>query len=83
MSETECRVHLERAVTLERELQAARKAVGECLRAQREAAGKSLRDVAPTARLTGAALSNIERGISWNTRTITRLVRTYAGLTAA
>lgn len=70
-------VQIERVEALERELAETRRAVARSLRYTRETASLSLRDVAPKVRLTPAALSNIERGESWKTKTIRRVAKFY------
>ena len=84
MTVPEPAVQIEQIAAMERELENARRAVARTLRFKRETAGLSLRDVAPRLRLSAAALSNIERGQSWRTRTIRRLALFYEKhLTAA
>jgi ribosome-binding protein aMBF1 (putative translation factor) len=77
MNATEPAVQIDQIEAMERDLVTARRAVARTLRFKRETVGLSLRDVAPKLRLSAAALSNIERGKSWRTRTIRRLAKFY------
>lgn len=84
MTATEPAVQIDQIEAMECDLVSARRAVARTLRFKRETAGLSLRDVAPKLRISAAALSNIERGKSWRTRTIRRLASFYEKhLTAA
>jgi ribosome-binding protein aMBF1 (putative translation factor) len=68
---------------MERELAALRRSVALALRFQRERALLSLRDVAVKVHLAPAALSNLERGKSWRTKTARRVAEFYSKLDAA
>jgi ribosome-binding protein aMBF1 (putative translation factor) len=68
---------------MERELSGLRRSVALALRFQRESALLSLRDVAVKVRLTPAALSNLERGKSWRTKTARRVAEFYSKMDAA
>lgn len=76
-------IHLDDALRLEKELTAARKAVAKHLRARRRASGHSLRTLATRLKLSPPAVSHIETGKSWETRTVQRVVRVYAALEEA
>lgn len=76
-------VQIERVEQLEKELADTRRAVARSLRFSRETAAVSLREVAPKVRLTAAALSMIERGQTWKTKTIRRVAAVYEKLNAA
>lgn len=62
---------------MERELADARQAVAARLRELREASGLSLREVAPRVRLSAAAVNMTERGQTWETETVKRLLLFY------
>lgn len=76
-------VQIERVEALEKELADTRRSVARSLRVTRETSELSLRDVAPKVRLTAAALSMIERGQTWKTKTIRRVAQVYEKLSAA
>lgn len=75
--------HLDTIRHLESELADKRRATGQELRAIREGAGLSLREVAPKTKVTAATLSLIETGKIWNTKTVTRVAKVYAALEPA
>jgi len=70
-------VQIEDVERLERDLAAARRDIARQLREQRAASGLSLRDVAPKVRLSAGALSQTERGQTWETKTVRRILRFY------
>jgi len=63
---------------LEAELERKRKVVAASLKAERKKRALSLRQVARRVQLTPSNLMNIERGDSWRTGTVERIVRFYA-----
>jgi ribosome-binding protein aMBF1 (putative translation factor) len=75
-------VQLEPALRLERELGEERRRVAFALRSKRHASGLSLRQLAAKAHISAPALSNIERGAQWETKTIVRLAKLYDRLSA-
>lgn len=62
---------------LEAELGRKRKIVADTLAAERQQRSLSLRYVAKRVRLTAASLLHIERGDSWRTDTVARVVKFY------
>jgi ribosome-binding protein aMBF1 (putative translation factor) len=72
--------NVDRVRYLEAELREAKLTTARALREAREAAGLSLRDVSPRVRLSAPTLSLVERGIVWNTKTVTRVAKVYATL---
>lgn len=76
-------VHIERVEALEKEMSGLKAVVGQLLRIARESAGLSLWDVAPDVGLTAMALSNIERGKSWRTKTVREYAEVLESVRAA
>lgn len=66
---------LDEAVSLEKQLDAARQRTAKAIRALRETRGHSLRTIAKSARLSPAALSELERGRTWNSKTAAKVLR--------
>lgn len=62
---------------LEAELERERKVIAADLAAERAKRGMSLRHVAQRVRLTAPSLLEIERGSSWRTDTVARVVKFY------
>jgi transcriptional regulator with XRE-family HTH domain len=57
---------------------AAKQRAAAALREAREARGLSLRQVCPHVNLSAGALSEIERGMMWETSTVRRVAAFYA-----
>lgn len=66
---------LQDAVTLEKQLADAKVRTAKALREAREARGYSLRAIAKAARLSPSALSDLERGETWQSKTAARVLR--------
>lgn len=62
---------------LEAELERKRRTIAADLAAERAKRGHSLRYVAQRVRLDASSLLHIERGNSWRTETVARIVRFY------
>lgn len=70
-------VQIETVAKLEDRIETARQRAAAALRAAREARGLSLRQVGPHVGITYSALSNLERGESWETTTARRVAAFY------
>lgn len=66
-------VQIEEVARLEERLAASRRAAANALRSLRERRGLSLRQVSPHVQLSAGALSQLERGESWETQTAARV----------
>jgi hypothetical protein len=75
-------VHVEAVKRLEKELDEARRLASRALRERREELGITLRKAAPRVRLSPGALSGLETGNSWQTRTAERVARFLASAAA-
>ena len=74
---------VQQVAAFERVLREMQRGTGQTLRAARESAGLSLREVAQHVCLTYQGLLNIESGKSWRTPTVLRVAEFYSKLGAA
>lgn len=75
MAHSDLGVQVETVVRIEKELEEARRRASQALREAREERRISLRQAAKGVRLSPAALSMLERGETWHSRTAMRAAR--------
>lgn len=75
MPQTQPAVQVETVVRIERELKEARKVAAKALREARKSRHVTLRKAARGIRLSPAALSQLERGATWESKTALKVVR--------